>query len=138
MMRGTCLLLVLGMAGCGGDAGPPLAVTDVTVLRPLPGLQMSAGYFTIENRDQTAVVVTSVGSPQFSRVEMHETVTENDISRMQSIPELRVEPGERIRFEPGGKHLMLMGPDETLDTVTLNFYSAETLLLTVSAAPSDP
>lgn len=137
MARSALLLLLLCVAGCG-DNSPPLVISDVTVLRPLPGMSMSAGYFTIENRDSDAIVISSVDSPQFAAIEMHETVTENDISRMQSIPELRVEPGERVRFEPGGKHLMLMWPDESFDTVTLNFYNGDVLLLTVRTAATDP
>lgn len=138
MLRYGIPALALFALACSGEGGPPLTVTDVTVTRPLPGMSMSAGYFTIENHGSSLIVVTAIDSPQFARVDMHETVNENNVSRMQSIDALQIEPGKRIRFEPGGKHLMLMQADEIPDTVTLNFLSGETLLLSVSTSPTDP
>lgn len=138
MSRCAIFVLALSAFACSGESGPALSVTDVTITRPLPGTSMSAGYFIMQNHGSSAVVVTAIDSPQFARVEMHETVIENDVSRMRGIDELRMNPGERIRFEPGGKHLMLMQARGSLQTVTLNVYSGETLLLSVIAAPTDP
>lgn len=113
-------------------------MTDLRITRPLPGTSMSAGYFTLQNNGDSELVVTAIDSPQFSRVDMHETVIENDVSRMRAVDELRVAAGERVRFQPGGRHLMLTGATGTLETVTLNIYSGETLLLTVSTTATDP
>ena len=113
-------------------------MTDITITRPLPGTSMSAGYFVLQNNGSSEVFVTAIDSPQFARVDMHETVIENDVSRMRGIDELRIEPGQSVNFEPGGKHLMLMQAQDSLQSVTLNIYSGETLLLSVSAAPTDP
>lgn len=132
------LLLAFLAVSCDSGDGPSLAATDIIVTRPLPGTAMSVGYVTLENRGGSTVVVTDVDSPQFANVDMHETVIENDVSRMRMIDELRIEPGERVRFEPGGKHLMLMRPGESLQGVTLNFYAGETLLLSVSTDATDP
>lgn len=135
-LRGS-LLLAFFAVSCGGGSGPSLTVTDISVARPLPGTSMSVGYFTLENHGGTTVVITDVDSPQFANADMHETVVENDVSRMRMIAELRIDPGERVRFEPGGKHLMLMHPVESLQAVTLNFYAGERLLLSVSADATD-
>jgi len=137
MLRYGILALALCASACSGEHHAPLSVTDVTVTRPLPGTSMSAGYFTIENHGSSMVVITAIDSPQFARVDMHETVIENDVSRMRSIDALQIEPGKRVRFEPGGKHLMLTQADAIPDTVTLNFLSGETLLLSVSTSPTD-
>lgn len=138
MSRYGFLTFALVASACNVNNGPPLSVTDVTVTRPLPGTSMSAGYFTIENRGGSPIAVTAVASPQFGRVDMHETIIEDDVSRMRSIDLLLVDPGERVRFEPGGKHLMLMRANDPLQTVTLNFLNGETLLLSVSTTPVDP
>ena len=45
---------------------------------------------------------------------------------------LEVADGETIIFERGGKHLMLMQPVGKPGTITLNFYSDDVLLLSVS------
>jgi copper(I)-binding protein len=63
---------------------------------------------------------------------MHETIAEDGIARMRAIPVLEIADGETIIFERGGKHLMLMQPVGKPGTVTLNFYSDDVLLLSVS------
>lgn len=138
MSRFLIIVLVLGAFGCNDASGPPLSATEIRITRPLPGMSMSAGYFTLQNRGSSTISVTAIDSPQFVRVDMHETVIENDVSRMRAIETLHLDPGERVRFEPGGKHLMLMEPVDSLQSVTLNFYNGETLLLSINAVPSDP
>lgn len=138
MSRCAIFVLALSAFACSGESGPPLSVTDITITRPLPGTSMSAGYFVLQNHGSSDVIVTAIDSPQFARVDMHETVIENDVSRMRRIAELRIESGQSVHFEPGGKHLMLMQAQDSLQTVTLNIYSGDTLLLSVSTAPTDP
>ncbi|MEO1247440.1 MAG: copper chaperone PCu(A)C [Pseudomonadota bacterium] len=124
-------LLTLGACQPGGEV--PLLISDLEVTPPRPGMQMSAGYFSLRNNTAKSIVVTRVDSPQFGAVEMHETTTVDGVSRMRPIESLRVEPGATVTLERGGKHLMLMRPADTLDTVVLNFYADETLLLSVAA-----
>ena len=64
---------------------------------------------------------------------MHETIVEDGIARMREIPVLDIAAGETLAFERGGRHLMLMQPVGSPGTITLNFYSDDVLLLTVSA-----
>lgn len=97
---------------------------------------MSAGYLTLTNNSDKPILVTSVTSPHFARIEMHESIIENNISRMQRIDELWIEAHQSTRFEPGGKHLMLMQAREPLQTVTLNFYSGDALQLSVDTSVS--
>lgn len=96
---------------------------------------VSAGYMTLINDSDEVVSITSVASPQFDSVEMHETIIEDGIARMRPIEALVIAPGSTVKFERGGKHLMLMQPSESIDTVTLNFYSGDLLVLSVSSAP---
>ena len=141
MLRSALIVSVACASSCGDAQAPALALSDVTVTRPLPGTEMSAGYFSARNDSGLDLVITSIGSPQFQRVEMHETVIEDDVSRMQRLDVLRIAPRQRVRFEPGGKHLMLMHPTanpDAVDSVTLHFYSGENLLLSVRTTPADP
>lgn len=131
-------VLVACACACSDGSGPPLSVTGVTITRPLPGTSVSAGYFSMYNHGERAIVVTAIESPQFEIVEMHETVIENDVSHMRSIDNLKLNPGSGIHFEPGGKHVMLMRPIGPLEAVTLNFYGNDTLLMSVSTVPTDP
>lgn len=138
MRRWVILMLALSVLACSGERGAPLSVADIRITRPLPGTSMSAGYFLLQNDSSGDIVVTAVDSPQFARVDMHETVIDDDVSRMRRIDQLHVDAGERVRFEPGGKHLMLIEPQDSLQAVTLNFYSGGTLLLSVNTTPTDP
>ncbi len=92
---------------------------------------MTAGYLRLANRSDRPIRITSVKSPQFARVEMHETVVSDGVARMRPIESLTVGPGETLRFEPGGRHLMLMQPDEPLGDVTLYFHADDAIVLTV-------
>ena len=127
------LCVVAATWGCDSRDGPPLVATNVVVTAPAPDMSMAAGYLEISNFSGTSIRLTRVSSPDYESVEMHETVIEDDVARMRAIPVLEIEDGGTVVFERGGKHLMLMGPIGAPDAVTLNFYSDEVLLLSVSA-----
>ena len=112
----------------------PLQATDVVVTAPRPGMQMSAGYFTLTNSATQPINITHVTSPQFEAVEKHESVIEDGMARMYPLGDLMVPAGSSIVFEPGGKHLMLMRPIGEFDLVTLQFHADKAVLLTVSVA----
>lgn len=102
------LLLLAAMLGaCTGRGAPE--VHHARVVMPPPGMDMAAGYFEIRNPGARALHLRSVSSPVFSSVEMHETVTEGGVSRMRELQSVEIPAGGSVRFEPGGKHLMLMG-----------------------------
>lgn len=135
MSPARLLVIALCFAACTADLSAPLLAADVIVTRPLPGAMVSAGYMTLINDSDEVVSITSVASPQFGSVEMHETIIEDGIARMRPIEALVIAPGSTVKFERGGKHLMLMQPSESSDTVTLNFYSGDLLVLSVNSAP---
>ena len=133
-MRLFIVLVVFAViAGCDSGDGPPIVAANVVVTAPAPGMPMAAGYLDISNRSGTSIRITRVSSPDYESVEMHETIVEDDVARMREISVLEIEDGETVVFEQGGKHLMLMKPIGTPGTITLNFYSDDVLLLSVSA-----
>ena len=119
------------VSACQAPSGPPLEVVDVEVTSPRPGMSMSAGYFRITNNGSETVSITRVDSPQYGSVELHETEVVDGVARMRPLKVLEVPPDQTVTFERGGRHLMLMRPVDDIDTVTLNFYSGEALLLSV-------
>jgi hypothetical protein len=134
MMPRLLVLLVLfaAAAGCGSREGPPVSAANVVVTAPGPGMSMAAGYLEISNHSGADIRITRVSSPEYQSVEMHETVVENGVASMRAIPVLEIADGDTVTFERGGKHLMLMQPVGTPATITLNFYSDEVLLFSVS------
>jgi copper(I)-binding protein len=125
--------IVAIVPACDSDDGPPVVAANVVVTAPAAGMPMAAGYLDISNRSGANIRITHVSSPEYESVEMHETIVEDDVARMREIPVLEIRDGETVVFQRGGKHLMLMRPIGTPGTVTLNFYSEDLLLLSVSA-----
>ena len=135
-LRLPLLLLVLALAACSEPPGPPVVVRNVVISSPAADMPMAAGYLEIENRSGASIRITSVTSPDYQSVEMHETSVEDGIARMRELPALDIADRETVVFERGGKHLMLMRPVGDAQTVTLNFFSEDELLVSVSAEPA--
>jgi hypothetical protein len=133
----TVALLAAGMAvfGCSQPAGPPLTVSNIVILEPLPGSAVAAGYLELENHTRQPLTIARVTSPDFATVDMHETVIQDDIARMISIAPLVIEPQSAIIFEPGGRHLMLSGSSKTIVAgvpVSIEFHDDGNGLVTVA------
>jgi copper(I)-binding protein len=127
------IAFVLVLVACSEPGGPPVVASDIVVSAPAPGMRMAAAYLDITNNSRASIRITSVTSPNYESVEMHETTIEDSIARMRKISALEIADGETATFERGGKHLMLMRPVDDADIVTLNFYSEDLLILSVSA-----
>lgn len=132
-MRSMMLMSLALLAACAGEAEPPLVASDVVVTRPMPGMQMSAAYLSLQNNSDRPIVISRVASAQYGLVELHETRVENGVARMRKLPELTLPAGAEVTLQRGGKHLMLMRPAGPADSVTLDFFDGETLLLSVTA-----
>ena len=111
-------LLILCLCACGRDdtgqesgssALQKAQVRAARIVLPPPGGLMAAGYFELHNPAATALVLEALESAEFESVEMHETVDDDGVSRMRPIANATIAPGETLKFEPGGMHLMLMG-----------------------------
>lgn len=69
----------------------------------------SAAYFTIENRGNHPIMLTAVTTPVAGRTELHRTVVENEVARMEPVEEgVEIADDESLSFEPGGYHVMLL------------------------------
>lgn len=133
MRRFASLAFVCVLAACGDPTGPPVVASNIVVTAPAPGMRMAVAYLDIANHSGTSIRITGVTSPDYESIEMHETTIEDGIARMSAIPVLEIADGDTATFQRGGKHLMLMQPVGTPESVTLNFHSDDLLLLSVSA-----
>jgi copper(I)-binding protein len=106
---GFAALAALLLVACSEQTGPPIVVSDVHVLAPLPGSNAGVAYLTIANRGGSAVTIRDARSPQFERVEIHETTTEGGVSQMRRLDAVEIPAGGSLAFEPGGRHMMLIG-----------------------------
>ena len=134
-MRNALILAALVVAAACSGTDAPLVASDVVIKKPMPGMHMSAGYFTLTNNGDEPLTITHVSSPQFEAVEMHETIVEDGISRMKPLGDLAIPPSSSVVFEPGGKHLMLMRPRDDLETVSLAIHTGDAIVLTINVTP---
>ncbi|MGV1005036.1 MAG: copper chaperone PCu(A)C [Candidatus Nanopelagicales bacterium] len=109
-------VVVLGLAGCGGDGGSAnvavgscahLEITDAWVKATTEG--MTAAFATMRNPDKVDVVITGATTPAAGMVELHQTVRSDGEATMQQMADgLTVGAGQSVTLAPGGDHLMLM------------------------------
>lgn len=121
------------LSACEAKIPAPLVANDIEITSPLPGKSMSAGYLTLTNNSSAEIELTEVFSEQFDTVEIHESTLQDGIARMRRLPELRIAAGSSVSLERGGKHLMMIGPTGNDKSVSLKFFSGDTLLLSVDA-----
>ena len=87
----------------------------------------AAGYFTLENRGGTPLVLSGASAPDCQSLMLHQSTTEGGIARMAMVASVPVPPHGSVQFAPGGYHLMCMQPSGALltrtgsETVTLRF-----------------
>ena len=118
------LAFVLSLAACDARPSEPEVTVEgaIVTLPAVPG-RPGAAYFELRtNNDPTRL--TAVTRPRIERVELHETVTIGGISRMIPLRNATFDPQTPMRFETGGRHVMLFGIDPALrpgDRVRLDF-----------------
>lgn len=113
-LYGLLLAAALAATGCSGpDAGSSgaLEISDARVRALIPGQDKTAGYFRARNSTADAMVLSGARSGQARSIEMHITVQDGDMMRMRRLDAVEIAPGETVRFEPGGRHLMIFGVD---------------------------
>ena len=129
-MRIALFICALLIAGCGAPQ-PPLVASDVEITQPMPGRHMSAGFFVLTNNTDADIRITSVTSPQFGAVEIHETTVEDGVARMRELEALVVPARGSVTLERGGKHLMLMQARDLGDSVALQLFSEDAPVLDI-------
>jgi periplasmic copper chaperone A len=106
MLRGACLLIALLTAACAPQA--PLTVSDPVYRPPLGAAPIGVAYGELRAaRADTVVGVESAGA---EAVEIHATVREGSMSRMERLDQLKLPDGETVALTPGGLHLMIIRP----------------------------
>ena len=132
-MRLILLVAIVTLSACETEPAPPLVATDVAITAPMPGMRMSAAYLSLTNNTDAVIRISRVTSPQYGSVQLHESIVQDGVARMRAIPVLEIPAGETVALERGAKHLMLMRPTEPLDTVSLDFFDGDNLILSVEA-----
>jgi copper(I)-binding protein/cytochrome oxidase Cu insertion factor (SCO1/SenC/PrrC family) len=120
-------------------SGDVVAIMNSWVREAYSGAKMNAGYMTLVNVGSEEVALVKVESDAFENIEVHEMARVDGLMEMREVTDLVIPARGQIQFEPGGKHLMLMGPREHLTTgqkvdMTLTFKSGKKQTVSVKVA----
>jgi len=88
--------------------------------RATPGAATNgAAYVTLAGGSQPDSLV-GVSTSVAAMADVHETINDNGVMKMRSVPAVPIPPGQTVTFAPGGTHIMLMGLKQPL-TAGQNF-----------------
>ena len=120
-------------------AGDVVAIMNSWVREAHPEAKVNAGYMTLVNTDSEEVTLVKVESEAFDTIEVHEMTRVNGMMKMSEVTGMVIPARGQIQFEPGGKHLMLIGPKQHVSTghkvdMTLTFKSGKKQAVSVNVA----
>ena len=131
--------LLIGLAACGPSGDPDLHVaSDPQAAVPVSG--SSQVVVTIVNDGDGDDALVGASTDAALGVEIHLTEVEDGRATMRQLDTADLPAGERTRFRPGGLHLMLVVPDETVVEggtfeLTLHFDRSDDLTVPVEVVP---
>ncbi len=139
-LRWAVLALALALVGgCGPSGDPDLRVEgDVRAAVPVAG--SSQVVVTIVNDGDGDDELVEATTESALGVEIHLTEVVEGRASMTEQETVDLPAGEQVRFAPGGLHLMLVVPDETVVDggtfdLTLHFDRSEALTVTAEVVP---
>jgi hypothetical protein len=121
----------LSLSGCGQPAdetsptpaatidsapenAPGITVTDAVVRLPAAPGRPGVAYFTVSQGSGAPRSIAAAYIEGVERAEMHETVAEGSVSKMQPVKAVPIESGKSVQFKAGGLHVMLFDVADTL------------------------
>ena len=87
-----------------------LEISEARIKNLPPTVPVRAGYMTIHNSSPMAVSIVAIRSDAFASVEIHRSVMQDGMMRMDPVHNLQIAPGASLQLAPGGLHLMMMQP----------------------------
>ena len=81
-----------------------------------PTTRVMTAYVDMTNTAQRNVVITSVSSPQFKRIEMHTMNMTDGVASMERLPSIKIQQQQTVSLQSGGMHLMMFSPIKRLKT----------------------
>ena len=120
-------------------ASDVVAIMNAWVREAYPDAKVNAGYMTLVNVGSQEVTLVKVESAAFEKVEVHEMAMVDGLMTMRELTNLVIPANGQVQFQPGGMHLMLMGPRQNLAMgqqvdMTLTFKSGVKQTVTVKVA----
>ncbi len=107
-VAGMALLLALCWVAAA-RAQADIRVAEAWVRVNPAEIATARGHVRLENTGNRLDRLLAAHSPVAERIELHTHVMESAVPQMRRVAAIDLPPGERVRLEPGGLHLMLLG-----------------------------
>lgn len=108
-MRGAAFALALICLSVSTAFASEVSIHDAWARATAGQSKIGAAYLTLKNGGATTDRLVAATSPVASAVELHATVQEGDVMRMQKLDSIEIAPGTTVEFRPNGMHVMLIG-----------------------------
>lgn len=129
--------LAAGVVQLPLQAGQSALEVAAAWVRPTIGQsKTTAAYFVLRNAGESDDALVAVEVAGAGHSSLHETVIAGDVATMQPLERVAIPPGAVVTFEPGGKHVMVMGlsaPLKAGETVPLILHFASGASIKVEA-----
>ncbi len=127
------------VADAPAPSGDAVAIMNAWIRQAPAGAPVNAGYMMLINVGAEDLTLVGLESPAFDKAELHEMALADGMMKMRELTEVVIPAGGQARFEPGGKHLMLKGPERHLEEgqtveLTLIFQSGRKQTVSVRVA----
>lgn len=141
-MKQTVLLLLSAMLLLGACAAREGIEVREAWARPSTQGANSAVYFVIQNHNAETDELVGAVSDAAEAVEIHESKMEGDVMTMHRVESVALAPSEKVEFEPGGLHVMLIGLERDLKAgdeieVTLQFRDSPDIAVKATVRDAD-
>lgn len=91
-------------------AAADIIAVDGWARATVPGVKQGAGYVTLRNTGTESRNLLRLTTPICDQLSLHlSSVDANGVSHMWPLAKLELKPGEEVKFEPNGRHMMFNG-----------------------------
>jgi periplasmic copper chaperone A len=109
-LRSITLWLAAYAALLSLPAAAEIVAADGWARATVPGATVGAGYVTLRNSGTETRSLLRLTTPVCDSLSLHlSSVDANGVAHMWPLAKLELKPGEQVRFEPNGKHMMFSG-----------------------------
>jgi periplasmic copper chaperone A len=132
----TALIFTVGLIAAARAApGGDLDIKGAWSRATPPGIEVGVAYLVIDNHGKPDRLL-SVSSPIAKQTELHVSEMADGLMTMRHLNAVDIATGTPTKFEPGGKHIMLVGLKQPLKDgdafpVTLTFENAGSIQVSV-------
>ncbi len=111
-------------------------ITEARIRAMPPGTSNTAAYLTIKNLGKSDIRLEKVEAPVSGHIMIHDTVKKDDKMSMVHQKSVTIPAGKKIKFVPGGMHIMIMDLKKHLmvgESVPLTLHFSNGRIVTTNA-----